>query len=65
MITDIEDQALGIDDYYDTAGEDFHLAFGLRGWLDHYSIEDEHYLKWLARVREQSNGVRSHRLQEA
>lgn len=64
LITNIVDQAFGDEDYYDTAGEDFHLAFGLRGWHDDYSIDDEHYIKWFARVREQVDGVKSQRLLE-
>ena len=36
----------------------------MRGWHDEYSIDDERYLKWFARVREQVDGVRKHRLLE-
>ena len=64
VITNIEDQAFHKDVYYDMAGDDFHLAFSLRGWHDDYSIDDERNLKWFACVREQVYGVRSHRLLE-
>ena len=59
VLTNIVHQSSGTNNKYDTANQNFQLAFGLLGQRDGVARDDEFYLKWFARVREVQDGVKS------